>query len=286
MTELNPVLLRELRGRLRTPRSYWLLCGALLLVAVIAILIYTADYADSAGQSLFNADAGHTVFLALIVTALISVTVIAPLMAASSIAGERERQTFELVLLTQLRPFDIVIGKIAATMAYCLLFVTALTPLMAMTFLIGGVDIGELVINYVIIMSGALLFTCVGVYWSCRTHTAITATGYAVATILAVLLVLPVFVVVVPVLFSATFGENPTTWYHLALAIHPYAAMLFTQERISMGMVWSETYTFFGFPIAGPAMWIISVAVCWFWSCVCAALSIARLADATQRGAS
>lgn len=286
MPDINPVLLRELRGRLRTPRSYWLLGGALLLVATIAILLYSADYASSDGQVLFSGSAGSTVFIALVVTALISVTVIAPLMAASSIAGERERQTFDLVLLTQLRPFDIVLGKVTATLAYCMLFVTALTPLMAMTFLIGGVDIGELTIDFLLIMSSALLFTCIGVYWSARTQTAITATGYAVATILAVLLVLPVFVLVLPLLFPAVFGENPTTWYHLALAIHPYAALLFTQERISMGSVWTEAYSFGGVIVPGPAMWMLTVAVSWFWSCICVVLSMTRLAAATRKGAS
>ncbi|MFM2031416.1 MAG: hypothetical protein RLZZ297_181 [Chloroflexota bacterium] len=286
MNELNPVLLRELRGRLRTARSYWLLCGALLLVATIAILIYSADYASNNGQGAFNGSDGQSVFLALVVTALVSVTVIAPLMAASSIAGERERQTFDLVVLTQLRPAQIVFGKIAATMAYCLLFVTALTPLMAMTFLIGGVDVGELVIHYILIMSAALFFTCIGVYWSACTQTAITATGYAVATIVAILLVLPVFVFVVPLLFSAVFGENPATWYHTILAVHPYAAILFTQERISMGNVWSEPYSVMGFAFTGPAMWILTVAVQWFWSCVCVVLCIARLSRASRGGAS
>jgi ABC-type transport system involved in multi-copper enzyme maturation permease subunit len=174
MRDINPVLLRELRGRLRTPRSYWLLCGALFLVSSISLLIYSAEYASMNGQPTFNGSSGHTVFLSLVVTALVVVTAIAPIMAAGSISGERERQTFDLIVLTQLRPIDIVLGKTAATFAYCLLFVTALTPFMAITFLIGGVDIGELAMMYVIIMSTALLYTCIGVYWSTRTQTAIT----------------------------------------------------------------------------------------------------------------
>ena len=286
MHNLNPILLRELRGRLRTPRSYWLLCGALVLVTTIAMLIYSADYASMDGQSSFNGTSGHTVFLALVITALIAVNVIAPMMAAGSIAGERERQTFDLILLTQMRPIDIVLGKVAATMAYCLLFVTALTPLMAITFLIGGVDIGELAIQYIIIMSSALLYTCIGVYWSTRTQTAITATGYALATILSMLLVLPILVLVLPTLLPAIFAENTNTWMQIMLAIHPYASIIFTQESLRTASIWSEAYIINGSTFVGPAMWLLTVAVSWFWSCTAVILSIQRLASVSGKGAS
>ncbi len=286
MRDINAVLLRELRGRLRTPRSYWLLCGALLLVSSISLLIYSADYASMSGQSTFNGSSGHTVFLALVITALIAVNFIAPIMAAGSIAGERERQTFDLILLTELRPIDIIIGKIAATCAYCMLFVTALTPLMAITFLIGGVDIGELAIMYIIIMSTALLYTSIGVYWSTRTQTAITATGYALATILVLLLILPVVVLVTPELFPDLFSENTNTWMQLMLAIHPYATIIFTQESIRNATIWSMPYNLFGATVVGPAMWLLSVAVSWVWSCLCMVLSILRLTPPTSKGAS
>ena len=286
MREINPVLVRELRGRLRTPRAYWLLCGALLLVSSISLLIYSAEYASMNGQPTFNGSSGHTVFLAMVVTALVVVTAIAPIMAAGSISGERERQTFDLVVLTQLRPIDIVLGKTAATFAYCLLFVTALTPLMAITLLIGGVDIGELTMMYLIIMSTALLYTCIGVYWSSRSQTAITATGYALATILGMLLVLPVLVLVLPELLPGWIDDRTNTWRQLMLTIHPYATIIFTQDAVRMSAVWTSQYTVFGVTFAGPAMWLLSVAVSWFWSCVCTILSIRQLTPPTIKGAS
>ena len=286
MDNLNPILLRELRGRLRTPRSYWLLCGALFLVSSIAMLLYSADYASLDGQSTFNGTAGHTVFLALVVTALIAVNVIAPMMAAGSIAGERERQTFDLIVLTQMRPIDIVLGKVAATMAYCLLFVTALTPLMAITFLIGGVDVGELSIHYILIMSSALLYTCIGVYWSTRMQTAITATGYAFATILSLLLILPVLVLVLPEVLPAWFADDTSTWMHIMLASHPYAAIIFTQESLRSASVWNEAYTFNGIVVVGPAVWLLTVAVSWFWSCIAVVFSIRQLTPPAIKGVS
>ena len=286
MRDINPVLLRELRGRLRTPRSYWLLCGALFLVSSISLLIYSAEYATMNGQPTFNGSSGHTVFLSLVITALVVVTAIAPIMAAGSISGERERQTFDLIVLTQLRPIDIVLGKTAATFAYCLLFVTALTPFMAITFLIGGVDVGELAMMYIVIMSTALLYTCIGVYWSTRTQTAITATGYALATILGMLLVLPVLVLVIPEVLPGWIADSTTTWRQLMLAIHPFATIIFTQDAIRTSTVWTNQYTIFGVTVAGPAMWVMSVAVSWFWSCVCSILSIRRLTPPTSKGAS
>ena len=249
-------------------------------------MIVSARSATMNGQPTFNGSSGHTVFLSLVITALVVVTAIAPIMAAGSISGERERQTFDLIVLTQLRPIDIVLGKTAATFAYCLLFVTALTPFMAITFLIGGVDVGELAMMYIVIMSTALLYTCIGVYWSTRTQTAITATGYALATILGMLLVLPVLVLVIPEVLPGWIADSTTTWRQLMLAIHPFATIIFTQDAIRTSTVWTNQYTIFGVTVAGPAMWVMSVAVSWFWSCVCSILSIRRLTPPTSKGAS
>jgi hypothetical protein len=156
---------------------------------------------------------------------------------------------------------------------------------MAITFLIGGVDIGELTMMYLIIMSTALLYTCIGVYWSSRSQTAITATGYALATILGMLLVLPVLVLVLPELLPGWIDDRTNTWRQLMLTIHPYATIIFTQDAVRMSAVWTSQYTVFGVTFAGPAMWLLSVAVSWFWSCVCTILSIRQLTPPTIKGA-
>jgi hypothetical protein len=135
-------------------------------------------------------------------------------------------------------------------------------------------------------MSSALLYTAIGVYWSTRSQTAITATGYALATILSVLLVLPVLVVVLPTLLPTWFSENTNTWMHVMLAVHPYASILFTQESLRTTAIWSEAYTINGSTVVGPAMWILTVAVSWFWSCIAVILSIRRLTPHTTKGAS
>ena len=92
--DINPILIRELRGRMRTPRAFWLLVGFLTAVAGTASLVYTASYLSSDGQSSGNNTIGKTVFFTFIVTAMAVLTIMAPVMAAGSIAGERERQTW------------------------------------------------------------------------------------------------------------------------------------------------------------------------------------------------
>jgi ABC-2 type transport system permease protein len=124
---INPIVIREVRGRMRSPRAFWLLAGFLSAVASTMLLVYTASDLSSSNRATASSETGNTVFLTLIGTAMLVLLVLTTILAASSIAGERERQTFDLLLTSQLSAGAIVIGKICATMAYGGLLLSAMT---------------------------------------------------------------------------------------------------------------------------------------------------------------
>lgn len=263
--DINPILIRELRGRMRTPRAFWLLVGFLTAVAGTALLVYTATYLSSDGQSSGNTTLGSTVFLTLIITAMAVLTIMAPVMAAGGIAGERERQTFDLLLTSQLSAGTIVFGKILATLAYCGLLLSAMTPLIAMTFLMGGVDLGALFIMYAIIGASVLMFTCCGIYWSTRANTPLTAIGFSLATILGFLFGLPLLAVTIPTIWAQFLNDTAVldVIANIGLATHPFITMYLTDTAIRQQQIWTHVVTIQGFTITLPAMWILCIIESW-----------------------
>ena len=276
--DINPILIRELRGRMRTPRAFWLLVGFLTAVAGTASLVYTASYLSSDGQSSGNNTIGNTVFFTLIVTAMAVLTIMAPVMAAGSIAGERERQTFDLLLTSQLSAGTIIFGKILATLAYCGLLLSAMTPLVAMTFLMGGVDLGELFIMYAIISASVLLFTCCGIYWSTRATTPLTAIGFALATVLSFLFGLPLLAVTIPTIWAQFLNDTAVldVVANIGLASHPFIAMYLTDTAIHQQQIWMHEVTIKGVTFTLPATWILCIIESWL-------LSIAFVVAAKRR---
>ena len=104
-----PIVDRELRVTARRPRTYW----SRLLVALIAIVIgavllgaYALTPQTQVGQTLFWALAGlsfcHCLFAGRMAT-------------ADSISEEKREGTLGLLFLTDLKGYDIVLGKVVAT---------------------------------------------------------------------------------------------------------------------------------------------------------------------------
>lgn len=93
-----------------------------------------------------------TLFAAIIFTLMILV----PAVVGGSISSERGNMTLQPLQLTALKPFDIVFGKLVASLAYLVLLLLCLTPVMATPFLVGGVPFVDVLRSF-----GLLLLLCV-----------------------------------------------------------------------------------------------------------------------------
>ena len=164
---LNPVLARELKERMRRKRSGLVLTVYLLVLAGALWLLYlgaSASGVDGPG-ALRLASLGRAAFQTLLFTMLFLVCFIVPGLAAGGIAGERERQTLVPLQVTLLRPRSILLGKLAASLAFVVFLVFAALPLIGVSFLLGGVEPGEVVRGVGMVLAvattvAALALTC------------------------------------------------------------------------------------------------------------------------------
>lgn len=106
------------------------------------------------------ASVGRGIFEWLLFFMLLLVLFLVPGQTAGAIAGERERQTLVPLQMTLLRPRSIVLGKIGASLVFLTLLVVVAVPLLAVTYLIGGVSFGD-------VLRGALLVLLVGLVVGC-----------------------------------------------------------------------------------------------------------------------
>ena len=164
---LNPVLARELKERMRRKRSGFVLTVYLVLLSGALWLLYlgaSAAGADGPG-ALRLASLGRAAFQTLLFVMLLLVCFIVPGLAAGGVAGERERQTLVPLQVTLLRPRSILLGKLAASLAFVVFLVFAALPLIGVSFLLGGVEPGEVVRGVGMVLAvattvAALALTC------------------------------------------------------------------------------------------------------------------------------
>jgi ABC-2 type transport system permease protein len=150
----NAVVGKELRSRMRGWRSTIIITIYMAVLGVIAIAYLvqqtgpTTSASSMIGVQLFQALSIFQLFLILFVT---------PATTAGAISGERQRQTWDLLLVTRLSSFSIVWGKLIAGLAFSLLLVFASLPLFSLVFLFGGVAPDDVVHTYLVFLVTVLL---------------------------------------------------------------------------------------------------------------------------------
>lgn len=185
---LLPVVERELRVAARRRGAFWTRFGVAAVGLLTAALIFA--YAVDRGAAVD--ELGPVVFGVLTSAALVLCALAGVVTTADSLSEERREGTLGLLFLTDLRGYDIVLGKLAATgtvMSYALL---GLVPVVALPLLLGGVS-AQAVTLAALALGNALFFSLTaGLCVSAMARTAQSATNGVALLLLLFHLLLPV----------------------------------------------------------------------------------------------
>lgn len=184
----NPVLMREARVRMRGWRAPALITLYVGLLGALAVLIFGV-FVRTEGPTGFAPELGSMIYMVLAVAQLGLLVLAAPGLTAGAISGERERQTLDLLMVTRMTSFQVVIGKLLAAVGFALLLMFASLPIYGLLFLFGGFSLYRLGLTILVYLVTVLLLGSVGLYFSAvfkRTQAAVVASyGLAIGTIIA-----------------------------------------------------------------------------------------------------
>jgi ABC-2 type transport system permease protein len=207
---INPIIVKELRSRMRGARAFAMLTGMLLLLGATSYALYrivlltTATYSSSP----LSPQIGQTLFTGLVFLELMMVCFITPAVTAGSISGEREKLTYEMLLATPLRSGSILWGKLVSALSYVFLLIFAAIPMASLVFIFGGVTPRDMVKTLAILVAVTVTFGVIGIFMSTWLRRTGRATVLSYLIILA-LLIGPIFIyILVGVLRQA----EPPRW--------------------------------------------------------------------------
>ncbi len=132
-----PIVERELRVAARKGGTYWARAGMGLASIVIALLLQFDTAAMPA------ASIGKRLFGGLMWVALAYALLAGRRSTADCLSSEKREGTLGLLFLTDLRGYDVVLGKLAATSLNGFYGLVAALPVLALPLLLGGVSSGE-----------------------------------------------------------------------------------------------------------------------------------------------
>ncbi len=191
-TGIAAVGTKELRGRMRGPRSFIALTFYLALLAGFTVMIYLLQQQAAASQMAFGGgnpylagQVGQAVFTTLLFLQVLLVVFLAPAATTGAISLEREKQTLDLLTATPVSTLGIVLGKLASSLAFVVVLILASIPLTAVVFVFGGVAPEDILRGYVVLLVTAVGFGSLGIFFSSITRRTQSATFLTYLAVLA-----------------------------------------------------------------------------------------------------
>jgi ABC-2 type transport system permease protein len=260
----NPITIKELRSRMRGRRAFAVLTIYLLLATALVALIYASVSLNSTPSPSTSRGAGQATFVTMLFIQGFLVIFMSPAFTAGAISGEKERQTFELLRTTLLSPNAFVLGKLISALSYIFLLIITAVPLLSLSFMLGGITLSEVIISQLLMVVTAVTYAMLGLYFSCRMKSTISASVATLATAFFLTAGLPLLALIFGSIFSAFLfsgggsswvGEMVLAYAGLALSVTNLPATLvisdiFLREENSLWGMW----TTFG----GRSFWFFS----------------------------
>jgi ABC-type transport system involved in multi-copper enzyme maturation permease subunit len=151
-----------------------LVAGTLIILAFID---FSARGNGIRGQD--YATIGREIVTALTFVQMCLIVVFSPGLTCASFSGEFEQRTFEAMALSSMSSRTIVLGKFVSSLCYLALLLFCSLPVLALTFLFGGVSPIEILFVYLACLTIGLFFGSLGLLASAMVRRTFISTGLA-----------------------------------------------------------------------------------------------------------
>jgi ABC-type Na+ efflux pump permease subunit len=174
---LGPIFSREV---VTVPRRAGHFAGRMALVGLLGILGITTWQA-TVGFSR-EATLGETASFGLLLFQIVAFVQLlltlffAALSAAGAVSQEKDRRTFVLLLLTDMRDYEIVLGKMLGALLPILVLLLVTAPVLALLLLLGGIDPEQVLQAELVLFASAIAAGSLGglvALWREKTYQAL-----------------------------------------------------------------------------------------------------------------
>lgn len=256
---INPLLTNESRLRMRNWRTFGLLAVYLLILGGIGVMFFSAFSWEIQRGGTDLADVGRNVFIFLSVIQFVMIYFIVPGFTSNSITMEKERQTFDLLVCTQLSPRSIVLGKLVAALNNVVLLIIASLPIYGFIFLLGGVTLGEVIKLVIIYLYAAFVYGSFYTFLSSKFNKSQPAViiSYGLA-----LFLMGMTAVLTAVIAGISYSRGVEPPFPYLMLLHPGAIAEWIHPEVAdiIRAMSANAYPFTGF-FSEVKFWMISVVI-------------------------
>ncbi|MBM4074250.1 MAG: hypothetical protein FJ267_01240 [Planctomycetes bacterium] len=175
LTYLFPLLTKDLIEQASYRRTYIVrfFYAAVLYGAAIWMYDDFIQHGVESGTAVMGG--GISLFHSLMFWQSMAIYILMPTLTCGAIAGEKERETLALLLITKLSPWTIVLEKLLSRVVMMGTFQLLSLPLFGIIYGLGGVELDVIVISIVYLFAQSLMIGALGVLCSVASGTTTSA---------------------------------------------------------------------------------------------------------------
>lgn len=212
--------MRELVTVPRRSSHYSARVALLVLLGILGVTAWQATVGFAREPSLGEtARFGVLLFQIVVYVQMLLLIFFAALSAASAVAQEKDRRTFILLLITDMRDYEIVLGKMLGSLLPITILLAVSLPVLSMLVLLGGVAPSQVLQASVVMFATAFAAGSLGgviALWRERTFQALALSVLFIALYLALAQAVTIL---------GPMTGIKTSWELVHTAIDPFAAM-------------------------------------------------------------
>ena len=161
---LNPILSFSATRRMRSFRTMLVVIAFVGVLLLLAFTLLSGLYRG--WVYLEQLERSVLAYGVLMAAQCGLILLIAPAMTSGAIAGERERQTLELLLVTNTGSFRILLGKVLESFALLALLICCGLPVTGLCMLAGGIGFEQMLLGGLFLLAVAFWAVSIGVFCS------------------------------------------------------------------------------------------------------------------------
>ncbi|PXV95774.1 ABC-2 family transporter [Lachnotalea glycerini] len=185
---LNPVFEKELRMFERSVKISWVIFVYNFILACVALIIFYEMLNSYQYTGSIEYENMIQIYIVMAYIQFAMLILIIPGLTAGAISGERERQTLDILLSTQMKPWQIIIGKLQSSLSIVLLLTITSMPIVSVIFIFGGIKLIDLSILIILLVVEAVFIGTIGLLFSSAFKKSTTATVLTYAALLFIFL--------------------------------------------------------------------------------------------------
>ncbi|MEZ5942060.1 MAG: ABC transporter permease subunit [Planctomycetaceae bacterium] len=170
-----PLLAKELTEQAARRRTYVIRTVYAVLLCGFAVLIFWGEVFQNINDPLDMLGQGRSMLQILVALQIAGIVLFVPALSCGAISGEKESNTFGLLLLTRLGPGTILLEKYLGRVFSMVTFLLLSFPLIGFCYALGGVQQQDIWLSIFILLTMVFQLSALGVFCSAFFRTTVAS---------------------------------------------------------------------------------------------------------------